>query len=66
MTATIYVLLIVTIKGSLVQQTIQPEVVLFTSAERCLKNIPLVQKQLEAKYDEVHVQCIARDLMKGQ
>ena len=54
-------MIIVTVDSHFIGRTITPDGLVFKTAERCVKNIPNVRKQLEVKHSEVYIECQARD-----
>jgi hypothetical protein len=58
----VWLLFIVTSTTHLGSTVINADAIVFETADRCVKNVPLVQEQLKGKYDTISVQCVEEKL----
>ena len=60
----VWLLLIIATKTPFIgPRVVTVDGVVFKTAERCTRNIPIVRKELEEKYDDVAVECMEKKLL---
>ena len=57
----VWLMIIVAAKNNFMNTTVDFDIEVFNSAENCIKNIPMVEKELRKDFSEVKVRCVERN-----